>query len=57
VSGKLSEVARPTPLIPQRSTYSRHTENGDLRAQQDVFVMAPPPPATVTLTSQTRHWP
>lgn len=53
VSGKLSEVTLPTPLMPQRSTYSRHTENGDLRAQQDIFVMAPPPPASVTLTSQT----
>ncbi|MFJ4156775.1 hypothetical protein ACIPZF_18510 [Pseudomonas sp. NPDC089752] len=53
ISGKLSDVARPTPLMPLRSTYSRHTENGDLRAQQDVFVMAPPPPASVTLTSQT----
>jgi len=53
ISGKLSDVARPTPLMPLRSTYSRHTENGDLRAQQDVFVMAPPPPAAVTLTSQT----
>ncbi|WDY60118.1 hypothetical protein [Pseudomonas sp. PSKL.D1] len=53
ISGKLSEVARPTPLMPLRSTYSRRTENGDLHAQQDMFVMAPPPPATVTLTSQT----
>ncbi|WP_430310782.1 hypothetical protein, partial [Pseudomonas sp. PONIH3] len=53
ISGKLSTVNRPTPLIPLRSTYSRHTVNGDLRAQQDVFVMAPPAPATVTLTSQT----
>ncbi|MBF8745201.1 hypothetical protein ACQKO7_07565 [Pseudomonas putida] len=53
ISGKLSEVARPTPLIPLRSTYSRRTENGDLLAQQDIFVLAPPPPATVTLTSQT----
>ncbi|MDU9404361.1 hypothetical protein RTH46_17875 [Pseudomonas sp. zfem004] len=52
VSGKLSTVNRPTPVIPQRSTYSRHTENGDLRAQQDVFVMAPPAPATVNLSSQ-----
>jgi hypothetical protein len=52
ISGKLSDVVRPTPLMPLRSTYSRHTENGDLRAQQDVFVLAPPPPATVTLTSQ-----
>ncbi|MNE20805.1 hypothetical protein D3C80_1139460 [compost metagenome] len=53
ISGKLSNVALPTPLMPLRTTYSRRTENGDLRAQQDVFVMAPPPPATVTLTSQT----
>lgn len=53
ISGKLSAVALPTPLMPQRSTYSRHTENGDLRAQQDIFVMAPPPPASVALTSQT----
>lgn len=53
ISGKLSTVALPTPLMPQRSTYSRHTENGDLRAQQDIFVMAPPPPASVALTNQT----
>ena len=53
VSGKLSEVIRPTPIIAQRSTYSRHSENGDLRAQQDVFVLAPPPPGTATLISQT----
>ncbi|MBH3428425.1 hypothetical protein [Pseudomonas alkylphenolica] len=53
VSGKLSEVVRPTPAIAQRSTYSRHNENGNLRAQQDVFVQAPPPPGTATLISQT----
>ena len=53
ISGKLSDVALPTPLMPQRTTYSRRTENGDLHAQQDIFVMAPPPPASVTLTSQT----
>ncbi|QHG64822.1 hypothetical protein [Pseudomonas putida] len=53
ISGKLSDVALPTPLMPLRTTYSRHTENGDLRAQKDVFVMAPPPPGSVTLTSQT----
>ena len=52
VSGKLSSVVRPTPLIPLRSTYSRHTEDGNLRAQQDVFVQAPPQPATVTLSSE-----
>ncbi|QCI12632.1 hypothetical protein E6B08_15195 [Pseudomonas putida] len=50
ISGKLSDVVRPTPLIPLRSTYSRRNDNGELRAQQDVFVLAPPPPATVTLT-------
>lgn len=55
ISGKLSDVALPTPLMPQRTTYSRRTENGDLHAQQDVFVMAPPPPAAVTLTSQTQN--
>ncbi|MHC2148762.1 hypothetical protein [Pseudomonas sp. 210_17 TE3656] len=53
VSGKLSEVVRPTPVIAQRSTFSRHSENGDLRAQQDVFVQAPPPPGTAALISQT----
>lgn len=57
ISGKLSEVVRPTPLIPLRSTYSRHTENGDLRAQQDMFVLAPPPPGSATLTSQTPNLP
>ncbi|MFK8331115.1 hypothetical protein M2D63_013975 [Pseudomonas sp. BJa5] len=53
ISGKLSNVVRPTPIIAQRSTYSRHSEDGDLRAQQDVFVQAPPPPGTATLISQT----
>ncbi|QXH49257.1 hypothetical protein KSS94_14980 [Pseudomonas fakonensis] len=53
VSGKLSTVNRPTPLIPLRSTYSRRSEAGNVRAQQDVFVNAPPPPASVTLTSQS----
>jgi len=53
ISGKLSEVARPTPVIAQRGTFSRHDEDGNLRAQQDVFVMAPPPPGTATLISQT----
>ncbi|MDR0210430.1 MAG: hypothetical protein LBJ33_14830 [Pseudomonas putida] len=57
VSGKLSSVNLPTPLLPQRSTYSRHTDNGDLRAQQDVFVLAPPPPAAVNLTSQSPSLP
>ena len=51
VSGKLSAVVRPTPLITQRSTYSRQPGSSAPVAQQDVFVMAPPPPATVTLSS------
>ncbi|KPG90175.1 hypothetical protein AEQ67_31495 [Pseudomonas sp. RIT-PI-q] len=51
VSGKLSTVVRPTPMITQRSTYSRHAGASAPVAQQDVFVMAPPPPATVALTS------
>ncbi|TLP65334.1 MULTISPECIES: hypothetical protein [Pseudomonas] len=53
VSGKLSSVNLPTPQIALRSTYSRHTENGTLKAQQDVFVLAPPAPASVTLNSQS----
>jgi len=53
ISGKLSTVARPTPLITQRSTYSRKAGESAPVAQQDVFVMAPPPPASVTLTSST----
>lgn len=55
VSGKLSEVQRPTPVIAQRGTYSRRSVDGDLRAQQDVFVMAPPAPAAVTLHSQSPY--
>ncbi|MCW8278195.1 hypothetical protein IMF27_23645 [Pseudomonas sp. PCH199] len=51
VSGKLSTVARPTPMIAQRSTYSRKTGSSAPVAQQDVFVLAPPPPAKVTLDS------
>ena len=46
VSGKLSTVNRPTPLMVQRATYSRETVNGNPKAQQDVFALAPPPPGT-----------
>ncbi|MFJ4086644.1 hypothetical protein [Pseudomonas psychrophila] len=51
ISGKLSAVVRPTPLITQRSTYSRRQGASAPIAQQDVFVLAPPPPATVSLSS------
>ena len=51
ISGKLSTVVRPTPMIAQRSTYSRKAGESAPIAQQDVFVMAPPPPATATVTS------
>ncbi|MCK1793605.1 hypothetical protein [Pseudomonas violetae] len=53
ISGKLSTVVRPTPMITQRSTYSRKAGESAPVAQQDVFVMAPPPPASVALTSST----
>lgn len=53
ISGKLSEVVRPTPLITQRSTYSRKPGESGPVAQQDVFVMAPPAPATVTLSNSS----
>ncbi|MCY1274335.1 hypothetical protein D9M68_317880 [compost metagenome] len=46
ISGKLSEQVRPTPVIVQRSSYSRSTGETGASAQQDVFVMAPPPPGT-----------
>ncbi|KAA0977210.1 hypothetical protein [Pseudomonas sp. ANT_J28] len=51
LSGKLATMARPTPLITQRSTYSRKPGASAPVAQQDVFVLAPPPPAKVTLDS------
>ena len=51
ISGKLSSVVRPTPMITQRSTYSRRAGISAPVAQQDVFVLAPPPPATVSLSS------
>ncbi|MGY2438487.1 hypothetical protein [Pseudomonas sp. SDO52101_S400] len=53
VSGKLSTVVRPTPLITERSTYSRKPGDSAPVAQQDVFVKAPPAPATVAVTSST----
>lgn len=67
ISGKLSTVTRPTPIIAERSTYSRKAGSSAPVAQQDVFVMAPPPPATVNLVSNnpalklteadtTGHW-
>ncbi|QAY92880.1 hypothetical protein [Pseudomonas sp. ACM7] len=51
ISGKLATMARPTPLITQRSTYSRKPGASAPVAQQDVFALAPPPPAKVTLDS------
>jgi len=51
ISGKLATMARPTPMITQRSTYSRKPGTSAPVAQQDVFVLAPPPPAKVTLDS------
>ncbi|MGY2187797.1 hypothetical protein D3C81_334110 [compost metagenome] len=53
ISGKLSTVVRPTPIIAERSTYSRKAGASAPVAQQDVFVMAPPPPAIVTLDSNS----
>ena len=53
ISGKLATVVRPTPMITERSTYSRKAGESAPVAQQDVFVMAPPPPATVTLDSNS----
>ncbi|VVM90490.1 hypothetical protein PS862_03213 [Pseudomonas fluorescens] len=53
ISGKLSTVVRPTPMITQRSTYSRKAGASAPIAQQDVFVMAPPPPATAAVTSSS----
>jgi hypothetical protein len=53
ISGKLSTLVRPTPIIAERSTYSRTAGASAPVAHQDVFVMAPPPPATVTLDSNT----
>lgn len=53
VSGKLSTVVRPTPMITQRSTYSRKTGTSAPVAQQDVFVLAPPAPGTAAITSTT----
>ncbi|MNX44558.1 hypothetical protein D3C86_750500 [compost metagenome] len=53
ISGKLSTVVRPTPIVAERSTYSRKAGASAPVAQQDVFVMAPPPPATVKLDSNS----
>ncbi|WP_433736057.1 hypothetical protein [Pseudomonas putida] len=53
VSGKLSKLARPTPMITERGTYSRKGDAGAPVAQQDVFVKAPPQPAKVTLDSNS----
>ncbi|CAD5110450.1 hypothetical protein [Zestomonas carbonaria] len=48
ISGKLSSVVRETPVIVQRATYSRSSGGSGVVAQQDVFVQAPPPPATAS---------
>ncbi len=46
VSGKLSTVVRPTPMIVDRTTYARSNDptTNAVVQQQDVFVQAPPPP-------------
>lgn len=46
VSGKLSAVDLPAPALVKRATYSRGTTAAGVVAHQDVFTMAPPPPAT-----------
>lgn len=68
VSGKLSNVALPTPVKLDRATYSRRQQDGNLVAQQDLFVQAPPAPGTVQAldstgtavvmgeTTATGHW-
>ncbi|MCY1396367.1 hypothetical protein D9M71_113370 [compost metagenome] len=48
VSGKLSSVDLPAPVLVQRATYSRTSSDGAVVAQQDVFAMAPPPPGTAS---------
>lgn len=68
ISGKLSEVALPTPLLVDRVTYSRYQDNGQPLAQQDVFIQAPPAPGTAQMldssgnpvamseSTATGHW-
>ncbi|WP_166359538.1 hypothetical protein [Pseudomonas akapageensis] len=53
VTGKLSQVTLPTPLITQRATYSRRngSGSGSVIAQQDVFMQAPPPPGLADFVS------
>ncbi|BAN50741.1 hypothetical protein [Metapseudomonas resinovorans] len=48
ISGKLSQVPLPTPLIVERATYSRG--GSSTATQQDYFTLAPPAPATQTYT-------
>ncbi|GLZ88272.1 hypothetical protein Pres01_43230 [Metapseudomonas resinovorans] len=48
ISGKLSQVPLPTPLIVERATYSTGGTGG--ATQQDFFTLAPPAPATVRYT-------
>lgn len=55
ITGKLSEVELPTPLLIKRATYSRSdvlTDAGTSVAanQQDFFTLAPPAPASQTYT-------
>lgn len=50
ISGKLSEQSLPTPLIPQRASYSRQAGSEGVVAQQDVFALAPPPPGSLSFT-------
>jgi len=49
ITGKLSTVVRPTPVVVPRADYTR--KNGGpgttgVQAQEDVFALAPPPPGT-----------
>ncbi|WP_319783501.1 hypothetical protein [Oceanisphaera sp. IT1-181] len=50
VMGKLSTINLTTPAKVERATYSRKNVNSGVVAQQDVFLQAPPPPASASFT-------
>ncbi|MGO5000053.1 hypothetical protein [Oceanisphaera sp. W20_SRM_FM3] len=53
VTGKLSTVALATPALVERATYSRKNGDNGVVAQQDVFLQAPPPPASASFTDSS----
>lgn len=51
LTGKLSTVELPTPVVAERATFSRQAGPNGVEQRSDVFALAPPPPAQVNFSA------